>query len=450
MEAARYLDSLNLNSNIECFILIEPGRGYIIPLLQEKFPKSKILVLHVDDIFPQEGIPALYSTEPAAIQEFLEKQIPEIDAHLIRIIEWRPSMFFYKETYVKLLTHVVEFIKRIDAGKRTTAAFGRRWVRNFFKNLNYLNNTALYKTTDIPVIITGSGPSLEAALPVIQNIKDNCLIIAASSSVMALANAGIPADIVIAADGGIWALQHIYPFFRYAAGCTDPNACLMAVNLCAALPSQCGNTPILVLNDGSFWQNIVLHELDIPSVIIPQRGTVTASAVDLAITLSSGGIYLAGMDLGVKDIRTHVRPYGFDHLLFNSASRIAPVYSKTFIRSGLISGGGSMDIYAAWFKNQLNLWPKRIFSLGSHEIFKDSFPFKNSAVKKKDGCFKTIRAGEDPAQFCKKGVSALLAALKDPRYAKNLKEELTPLFFPGRKEVTQQILKKAIYEASFG
>ena len=446
---------MNLKSDIECFILIEPGLGYIIPVLREKFKESKIIVLHADESFVSEeahsNTAVLHSAETEKVQDFLEKEVPDVDASLIRIIEWRPSLNYYKEAYIKLFSHAVEFIKRTDAEKRTTAAFGKRWFKNFFRNLGIVEKTVLYKDSSVPVIITGSGPSLETALPVIKKKQDSCLILAASSSVMALANAGIWADLVIATDGGQWALKHIYPFYRNAspssagscaASAGSCTASALAVNLCAALPSQCIDTPSLILNDGSFWQSIVLHELSLPSIIIAQKGTVTASAVELALVLSRGNIYLAGMDLSVNDIRTHVRPYGFDYLLFNGANRFSPVYSQSFIRSDMLHHGGSMNIYAAWFKNQLALWPKRIFSVTGSEIFEKAHISSQDITDKKN-YFKTVHAGGN-ASFGKRGKDALLKAMKKNEYAENLKAELAPLLFPGKKDVSQKELEEAI------
>jgi len=362
-------------------------------------------------------------------------------------------MDHYREAYVKLLSTVVEFIKRINAEKRTTSYFGRRWIRNFFKNLKLLNYTMLYRKTEIPVIVTGSGPGLEMALPVIRNMQNNCLILASSSSVMALFHAGIKPDIVTATDGGCWALQHIYPFYRNTAnggGHSSNKSAIFAVNLSAVLPSQCADTPFLILNDGSFWQSIILHELNLPSIIIPQKGTVTASAVELALALSGENIFLAGVDLCVKDIRTHAKPYGFDYIFFNNARRLKPVYSEFFVRSKLLKDGGSMDIYVAWFKNQLELWPERIFSIGgSHEIFENSLTSEHGAVvKKTGGYFKTVKTSEDAAGFCKRGATALFAALKDSRHKESLKTELIPLLFPNKKEVSDNALEAAIYEVS--
>ena len=440
----RYIDSLNIKVDTECFILIEPGLGYLVHALREKFKHSKIITLHIDKNFPQAGDAVLYCTDPVSAQDFLEKEVPEIDASRILIIEWRPSLNFYREAYVKLLSQVVEFIKRMDAGKRTVSAFGKRWVRNFFRNIGNVRETLLYNTMDIPVIITGSGPSLEEAIPVIKDIREKSLVIAASSSVMALSHGGIRADIVIAADGGAWALRHIYPYFRNTSA-----AIAFAANLCAALPSQCGGVPWLIINDGSLWQSVILHELSLPSVIIPQRGTVTAAAVELALILSGGNIYLAGMDLCVRDIRTHARPYGFDYLFFENAGRISPAYSKCFTRSRQIQDGSSLDIYSAWFRKQLASWPERIFSLGgNHEVF-GNISATGYTGKETGKYFKAVPAGDDPATFSKRGAAALLVALKDSRYTESLKTELAPLLFPDKKEVTEHDLEKAISEAAY-
>ena len=370
----------------------------------------------------------------------METHIREINIEHIRVIEWRPSLNYYKEAYVKLLSSVATFLKRTDAEKRTTVAFGKRWVRNFFKNIGNIKQILLYRQMEIPVIITGSGPSLEQAMPIIQKTRNNCLLIAASSSVLALSSVGITADMVIATDGGYWALKHIYPFYR---NCKNKNTGALAVNLCAALPSQCTDTAQLIINDGSFWQSIVLHELNLPSVIIPQRGTVTATAIELAMLLTSGNIYLAGLDFSIHDIRTHARPYSFDSLFYGQANRFVPFYSQSYTRANLLQKGGSMGIYESWFKEQLAKWPKRIFSIGGNKIFEDGEPMAHNGLKNTDGSFSVV-SFKNPNNFCEKGIHVLLNAIKQTEYSQNLKQELNSLLFPGENKVTESELEMAI------
>jgi len=439
-EAARYIDSLSLKDTTECFILIEPGLGYIIPVLREKFEKCKIIALYIENFPRKYDCPAVCGAERSDVKKFLDKESDKINIDRIRIIEWRPSLNHYKEKYVNLLSLVVEFLKQSDAGKRTTAAFGRRWFRNFFKNLEIMNNIVLYRQTSLPVIVTGSGPGLEQALPIIAATQNNCLVIAASSSQMALSLHGIKADIVIATDGGNWALKHLTASRKPCP--------VLAVNLCAALPSQLTDTPFLVINDGSFWQNIILQDLVVASIIIGQRGTVTATAVELAMLLSSGNIYLAGMDFSNSDIRTHVKPYAFDGIFFGRANRFLPVYSTIYSRSGLLREGGSMNIYAAWFKDQLPSWHKngeRIFSLTENNVFKKAKPEALSIEKNTDKIFNSVNAKKNAALFRERGAAALLSALNNPEYAAKIKEELTALLFPScGNDITKEELEKAI------
>jgi hypothetical protein len=431
-EADRYIDALNLTGGIEYFILIEPGLGYLITALKSRFNGSRIIVLHADNHFRTNvpaaetpDIPVWYPDSGETVQSFLEALIPDIGAGAARIIEWRPSLRLYGETCLGLVSETAAFIKRADASRRTAAAFGRRWINNCFRNLRLVQRALMFKPMDAPLIITGSGPGLESALPHILAMQGRAFILAASSSLAALAEGGIEPDMVISTDGGSWAQPHLYTRFRAAA---PPAAGRLALALYAALPSQCADIPFLVLNDGSLWQRVILNALGVPSVIIPQRGTVTASALELALVLSSGPIYLAGMDLAIRDIRTHVRPYGFDHLFYGTASRLRPVYSQCFVRSAAMRQGGSHAVYAAWFKNQLAVWPRRIFSMGeNHAIFNHSAPDNapRAAAAWRGYFIETAISGRRG-----KAAEALIRAMDEPRCSAILRDELAPLLFP--------------------
>ncbi|MDR0456714.1 MAG: DUF115 domain-containing protein [Treponema sp.] len=437
LEADRYIEALNLRHDMEYFILIEPGLGYLIPSVQKHHPESKIIVLHADSGFREtEGrcpdVPMWFPDSGTGVQEFLEEKIPETAS--VRIIEWRPSLRIFGDKCLELVRESTEFIKRSEASRRTGAVFGRRWVRNFFRNTALLNRTILYRTMDTPIVITGSGPSLEAALPQIRAVRERVFVMAASSSLPALAAGGIAPDMVISTDGGGWALLHLHACFR---GEETP---MLACTLSAAIPSQCSAIPLLPLNDGTVWQSMALRSLGIPSALIPQRGTVTASALELALLLSSGSIFLAGMDLAIPDIRSHARPYGFDYLFWGAASRLRPLYSQHFIRSCEIRAGGSHDVYAAWFKTRIASLSARIFSLGgNHAVLGNSLSQINTGGGrggyKNFDHFKIMTLNGSAAERCNCAAETLIAALDDPQYAALLSGELAPLLFPLRTGV---------------
>jgi hypothetical protein len=453
LEADRYIDALNPSADIDYYILIEPGLGYLISSLKKKCPNSKLVMLHVDNCFrdtkvENTDIPTWYPDCGISVQEFLDGAIGETTS--IRLIEWRPSLNVYGTLYGNLVRESIEFIKLAGANNRTVAAFGKRWVRNFFKNLTLLQTGILYRTMDMPVIITGSGPSLESAMPKIAAARESIFILAASSSLLTLEAGGILPDMVIGTDGGGWALMHLYSCFRANKKPVSAASASfkIAFALTAAIPSQCSSIPMLPLNDGSTWQNLVLNAIGIPSVIIPQRGTVTATAIDLAMALSKGNIFLAGMDLSVKDIISHARPYGFDNLFYGSASRFMPVYSQYFSRSRDIKEGGSHDVYAAWFKTKLASWPKRIFSLGgNHAVLENALPdLALSGGEGKNDLFKTVTINKIPVEPCKHAADILTAALNNTGHTTILINELAPLLFPSRPDVQAIDITKALQD----
>ena len=431
-EANRYLDSLNIKGTVDYFILIEPGMGYLSASLRERNPGAKIISLHAAS--PGE-IPEKNKADAAwfpenneSLRDFLEHEIPDTEAHNIKIIEWRPGLAAYGQAYKYLLFETAEFIKIIDASIRTQNTFGKKWFRNFFRNLSVLSKIICPQKTDFPFLITGAGPGLEDVIPFIKNETDNLYIIAASSSVSVLNNAGIIPDMVISIDGGNWTLLHLFESFRCAGNLN------FAVNMTAALPSRCNETPLLLICD-SLWQNIILKELKIPFIALPQRGTVAAAALDLAFALTEDKVFISGVDLSQKDLQSHARPYAFDRLWDEKASRLNPAYSQVFTRSGEMKTGGSYNIYASWFNHQLEKYPKRLFSLGSnHDIFKNyeirsAELNENIHLKKQKPAFDfySVKFEKNPVDHAAK---ILTDALIHSRFSIQLASELNTLLFP--------------------
>jgi hypothetical protein len=247
---------------------------------------------------------------------------------------------------------------------------------------------------------------------------------------------------VLSTDGGGWALLHLYEALR---GPTV-NSCF-AASLCAALPSQLKNVPWLPLSDGSLWQNLLLASVGCPVLSLPQRGTVTASALDLAFALSSGPVYLTGTDLANRDLQTHVRPYAFDWIAEEAASRLNPVYSAAF--TGAAAQGGSSGIYADWFRQKLDSYPDRLFSLGGNNpVFASrqaaGFPAGGGGTQTKAVTKAVFEIVEFPG---KKGAAApaetLIRGLEAEGTGEGLAGELGALLFDD-VTVTVTALKKEI------
>ena len=466
-EAERYVASLSLNENIEFFILVEPGLGYMAAPLKKRNPKAKIISLHAEEHGRSEDIDSQWYPETGkSVQDFLEKEIPDSEALCVKLVEWRPALAVYGQRYLALVEEAAAFIRRSDANARTMKAFGPRWFRNFFTNLELVKKTIYpvppnFAPISLPVLVTGAGPGLEDSLPLIKNAGNRIFILASSSSAAALEAGGLIPDMVISTDGSQWAKLHLYEVCRgegrrrYTRRYTRRYSrrgrrCLLAAATTAALPSQAEDMPVLLISDGSLWQTLILNGLNIPFVALPQRGTVTAAALDLAFTLTEGDVYIAGIDLANRGIRTHSRPYSFDRLIEEKAGRVNPSYSQSYKRSSLLKAGGSYGVYASWFEKQLASYPKRLHSLGKNNplfaSLDSSNPFvmdpgaENRGSPKKgpnkesfgQKLFNSRVICSDTREAGRRAFLILENALKEPIISNLLEEELKSLFFAGR------------------
>jgi hypothetical protein len=449
-EGEKYIKTLNLSGKIRFFILIEPGLGYSIPALRRLFSPAKIIALHVSDFFaksPGETPENTVSWSPGTglpLGEFLEQEIPDTGIETIKIIEWRPALAAYGTAYKDLLEGAVTFIRRAAANARTVRGFGRRWFRNFFRNLGIIRRYVSITTGSGPWIITGAGPGLEETLLVIREMqREGATVLAAASSVSALAEGCILPNLVIATDGGGWARYHLYETLRSVSG----RLLLFAVSLTAALPCQCDRFPLLLLSDGSLWQETVLGKLGIPHLIFPQRGTVTASALDLALYGTRGAVYFAGIDLSHDDIKTHARPYAFDRFAEEGATRLEPRYSRAFVRSNLIAASESHRVYAEWFESRLDAYPGRIHSLGkNHPVF-DRFRASRGPEKRRLAGPLVSLVGR--ARIDSSEAARFLAGFPDES-GPALCRELGPLLLPDEENITPDRLRREIIALTIG
>jgi hypothetical protein len=229
---------------------------------------------------------------------------------------------------------------------------------------------------------------------------------------------------------------------------------VFAAALTAALPSQFAELPWLPISDGSLWQNLLLKSTGLPFAAFPQRGTVTATALDMAFQLCRGSVYITGADLCHRDIQTHARPYSFERLLTEGASRLNPVYSQTFVRASTMAASGtagSLGIYAQWFTRQMATYPDRLFSLGNNSPVFDGrsiaiLPRETGPVKNFTAEIVSLK-GETSAETLS---AVLLWAMESDETRGTLLRELGPMLFPGDSAASPEAIREEIYAVCGG
>lgn len=417
LEAERYIDTQNISPRFSFFLLLEPGLGYLVAALRKKRPDAVVLSLHFSDFYDSEAALRAATSRPDAawspgcgigIETFLETHISDFEAGSVKIIDWKPAFSAYGRQAAEIAAAAAGFIKRANANARTSAHFGRRWVRNAIKNAAEAKGAFCAERGDAPVLVAASGPGLEKCLEAILIAQRSAaaFVMAVSSAAAALAEAGIEPDLVVAADGGGWASFHLHRSFRTRSR--------IAFSLSAALPSALLDNTLIPLADDSLWQSMVCGEARLQAIRAPQRGTVAATAVDLALLLGSGPVYLAGFDLGVRDGKTHARPNALDRFHEDDASRFAPSASEAFVRYLSARDGGALDVYAKWMARRF-VGQKRLRILGdasSELAFLPRFEMVEAAVASRFPIFRFVpSAAEEPRVKRRKILTALHASI---------------------------------------
>ncbi|MDR2602600.1 MAG: DUF115 domain-containing protein [Spirochaetaceae bacterium] len=459
LEAQKFAFSLNLSEEIRYFILLECALGYIIPFLREAAPKAKIISLHVNNFYivnrpllfqPKEA--ALFSPDAewpqnnVKIERFLENEIPDVEARYIKIIEWRPSLLSYGEDYARLAAAAASFIKKVDANKRTTLNFGKRWFFNVLKNIKYIKKTALPYGASSPCIVAGAGPGLDAELPYVKNAVcesaakgEKITVIAAASAIGALDYFGVKPDVVVSSDGGNWALFHLYQYIRYINQKKNVKPPVLAFVLHAALPSQAEGLPLAPIAV-SRLQELLLKKNNFDYAILPSQGSVIGSALDIALHITTGDIWVCGVDLKNYGVKTHTKSYYFTKLLHQKSSRFSPVYSLQFERAREIEQGGTFSIYRDWFNSYKTENKNRIFY------------FREKKTRLTGACFsdfnQKIKEAGAPPDYAEKNYknraeNHLRYIVNSAKEDEKIRDELFQLFFSDDKDNKLEEIEKA-------
>ncbi|MBB6632582.1 motility associated factor glycosyltransferase family protein [Cohnella thailandensis] len=99
------------------------------------------------------------------------------------------------------------FVSEFKVNYSTRNRYKEQWLQNRLNHLaTNLSSVPLRVLKDrfmgVPAVIVGSGPSLTEAVEGIKTLHDQCLIIAAGTSIQPLLHHGIKPHIVVMADGG--------------------------------------------------------------------------------------------------------------------------------------------------------------------------------------------------------------------------------------------------------
>lgn len=350
---ANRLKEIPVHSSI---VILGAALGYIDRVLQEERPECKIIAVHFDtDLYGaavarKNSPPGVFRWQPKSgmeLENFLFDVLDETSISGLTVLEWPASKQVNPEQFDSAGRALTTVIRRYSGNISATAAFGRIWIRNSFRNFLEIETVVIPKPMDRPLVLAASGPSLEKSLNIMKKFRSRFQLWALPSALPALLHSELEPDMIVASDPGYWAGQH---------GRFYPENVPVAMPLTAAPPPGL-TAGTLLLSQGSPGEAFLLKDAAWPKLNIPSMGTVAATAVEIWKKISNGPLLIAGLDLCWDDLRSHARPHAFDSWIQSGTSRVNPLYNEIWgramnqapTRMGRIRTGPTLQTYLDWF-----------------------------------------------------------------------------------------------------
>lgn len=209
----------------------------------------------------------------------------------------------------------------------TLIALGARLVRNILLNLPLLSRAhdATGLATELPVVVAGAGPSLDAAVPILGKLRPRYVLVAADTALPSLAAHGIAPDLVVCLE----AQQANLADFLGPRGPDIALACELAASPGAAR----------LFADRLWWYSsdfapiallARLESAGIRPLVIPPLGSVGVVAAYLALRMTGSSLFLCGLDFSFPGLRSHARGSPHHLAALAASSRLAPVDLASF------------------------------------------------------------------------------------------------------------------------
>ena len=370
-EAERFVNLIEAKINPSIIFITEPGFSYCAKYLKQRFQHSKFIAIRYTNLFNKydsEWDLCLYLSETTKEHELKSKFYElftdeEICSSLF--LSWQPSSKVFIENEKIFWKLIKEIVIKSRTVLFTRSYFSSRWILNQINFCKHLKEIYSIQKGTCNIAITASGPSLKTTLPYIKKNRENFFLIALSSSIVTLINSQIIPDLIITTDGGWWAKKHL--------------ECLKNYNIPIAIPSEANiqkeyfsTQKIIPLNYTDGIDSKILQSCNIQSIPAVRNGTVSGTALDLALSLTKGKIYFFGLDLSSSKGFQHSQPNMLE--LHNSPFdyKISPKEYRIF-KTEL--NCESLKIYEEWFKIKSEKIYDRVFRVSNN------YPYSNKLGK---------------------------------------------------------------------
>ena len=352
-EACRFVHAQNIAFYPAFLIISEPGKSYLASVLRQRFPQTVLVALRytIDQFIETDSLWDFVWRPDSQIniEEFLFNLISDEYIPLSIFLAWKPSDIFWPEISQCVWEGISSVLKMQKSIMFTRSHFGKKWLTNMFRNTLYARHIVKPGTTSKHIFLAASGPSLEKHVPVNRKAFYICTV---SSSLCFLKSKKIEPDLCIATDGGYWALAQFRDISKFIP---------LVFPLEAALPHfVLEKNPLSIVQYGSELEKKLLSFIGISGDTAFRNGTVSGTAAQYCLSLSSGCVYAAGLDFQNSCSFTHARPHVSDILVEIESDRLNPLSTSLYSRNVETA---SLEMYASWFASRNDSFRNRFFRL---------------------------------------------------------------------------------------
>lgn len=291
------------------------GLGYGLAELLAKLPPScHVLCIEADELLFKLGISREQKLPESPHLTIIRTERPEDAAATVQKVgPWRfrrvvpvhlcAGYQFHRRTYELLLETVEEELRLFWQNKLTLMAMTELWLKNLFTNLRRLPAAGDLAdlATELPIVVCGAGPSLERSIEWIRKLREKVILMCVDTALPVLAGAALLPDWVFTLDAQLYTLEDFIPSrdSRIALIC-DLTSNPLVLRL----------FPKLFFCATRFHPLSLFDRLETASLLpssLPPRGSVGVSAVEAALSVTSGPVLFTGLDFSYTGNQSHAR-----------------------------------------------------------------------------------------------------------------------------------------------
>ena len=321
-------------------LVFSPLLGYGLKELIERLPQncSMILIEADEALFKlsNEHVQKLIKDKPniynicipsgsALFSLFAQKLLPSFSNFKRCLpIELSGGAQLYRQFYHSLTALIDNAINQFWRNRITLVKLGRLYARNIFKNLGMVPFSSALKSNSVskPIVVCGSGLSLESATAFLQRNSDDCFVIAVDNALMPLLSNGIFPDAIIAVESQL-AVEK-----SYIGSAGTKIAMIADLTSRPHVLNMTGGDISFFISEYEQCNYLERIKNVLGCKVIPPLGSVGLAATEIALMLRKDEnvpIFICGLDFSFKPCKTHCKESPSHRTLLNECSRLSPL-----------------------------------------------------------------------------------------------------------------------------